>query len=185
MFELAEGYMVLRRAQDARGIYEELAQIRGARTRAKELIGHVSAERLRNLDAYVGDMRLMPPWPSDVGNCVVCHAWSSDVPLDSLYSIEPISLADVPSQAQTKPIVREPPRIVGRERLPEAVADTIERECVPCHFTAGELLALSHADTVIDHAREIGARVEAGEMPPDQPLGEAERAAIRAWVEAN
>jgi len=104
MFELAEGYAVLEREAEARVIYEELTQIEGPRTRAKELIAHVASERLRNLDAYLGEMKLMPPWPSDVGNCVVCHAWSSDVPLDSLYSIEAIRLTDVPSQALAKPI---------------------------------------------------------------------------------
>ena len=97
MFELAEGLTVLERGDEARTIYAALTTIAGPRTRAKELIAHVSDERLRNLDAYAGDMRLMPPWPSDVGNCVVCHAWSSEVPLSSLYSIEPIRLEDVPS----------------------------------------------------------------------------------------
>jgi hypothetical protein len=177
LFELAEGYLVLGRPHDAQAIYEELTQIDAPRTRPKELIAYVASERLRNLDRYVGDMRLMPPWPSDVGNCVVCHAWSSDVPLDSLYSVEPIRLDDVPSQAQDMPIVR----VVGRERLPEAVAAVIERECGPCHFAGGEI-DLSHADAVIERAQMIGERVEAGEMPPDQPLGAAERAAIRAWI---
>ncbi|MFO7564323.1 MAG: hypothetical protein R6X02_16875 [Enhygromyxa sp.] len=191
MFELAEGQLVLGRPEQARPIYEELTQITGARTRAKELIAHVASERLRNLDAYVGEMKLMPPWPSDVGNCVVCHAWSSDVPLDSLYSVEAIRLEDIPSQAQDKPIVGstasdEAPRIVGRERLPGAVAELLEGECGPCHFAGGELadmLDLSQADAVIEQAQVIGARIEAGEMPPDQPLAEAKRAVIRAWIE--
>jgi hypothetical protein len=188
MFELAEGYMVLKRSAEARVIYEELAQIQGTRTRAKELIAHVSAERLRNLDAYVGEMKLMPPWPSDVGNCVVCHAWTSEVPLDSLYSIERIRLEDVPSQAQDKPMVMmtgEDVQIVGRERLPEAVAATIERECGPCHFAGGEvvdMLDLSQAETVIERAQAIAERIHAGEMPPDEPLSEAEQAAISEWV---
>jgi tetratricopeptide (TPR) repeat protein len=191
MFELAEGYTVLERPAEARVIYEELAQISGVRTRAKELIAHVSSERLRNLDEYVGDMKLMPPWPSDVGNCVVCHAWSSEVPLDSLYSIEPIRLEDVPSQAQERPIVtaleqHDAVQIAGRERLPEAVASVIEGECGPCHFAGGEvvdMLDLSNADVVLRQAEIIGARIEAGEMPPDQPLSERERAVVRAWVE--
>ncbi|HLT40114.1 MAG TPA: hypothetical protein VK034_27725 [Enhygromyxa sp.] len=185
MFELAEGYLVLERPDDARAIYQELAQISGPRTRAKELIAHVADERLRNLDAYLGEMKLMPPWPSDVGNCVVCHAWTSEVPLDSLYSIEVIRLEDVPSQAQAQPLVTS--QIVGRERLPEHVAELLERECGPCHFVGGELadtLDLSQSDVVVDRAREIGARIDAGEMPPDQPLDERERAAVRAWVDA-
>lgn len=191
MFELAEGYLVLDRPAEARVIYEELAQISGARTRAKELIAHVAKERLRNLDEYVGDMKLMPPWPSDVGNCVVCHAWSSDVPLDSLYSIEPIRLEDVPSQAQARPLVTalergEAVQISGRERLPDAVLTVIEGECGPCHFAGGEvvdLLDLSQADAVLERARIIGERIDTGEMPPDGGLGERERAAIRSWIE--
>lgn len=110
MFELAEGYAVLEREAEARVIYAELTQIEGPRTRAKELIAYVAGERLRNLDAYLGEIKLMPPWPSDVGNCVVCHAWSSEVPLDSLYSIETIRLGDIPSQALPKPIPGGGPR---------------------------------------------------------------------------
>lgn len=190
LFELAEGHLVLEQPGAAREIYQELTQISGARTRAKELIAHVASERLRNLDAYVGEMKLMPPWPSDVGNCVVCHAWSSEVPLDSLHSIERIRLEDVPSQAQDKPIVGSPladeaPRIAGRERLPEPIATLLERECGPCHFAGGELadmLDLSQADTVIRRAQVISQRIDAGEMPPDHPLDEAERAAVRDWL---
>ncbi len=96
MFELAEGYTVLERLDEAREVYGELAQVRPPRTRAKEQIAFVSAERLRNLDRYAGEMDLMPPWPSDVGNCVVCHSYDADVPMTSLYSIEPLVLDDVP-----------------------------------------------------------------------------------------
>ncbi|PRP93525.1 hypothetical protein [Enhygromyxa salina] len=191
MFELAEGYMVLERGADARVIYAELAVIREPRTRAKELIAHVAAERLRNFDAYVGEMRLMPPWPSDVSNCVVCHAWSSDVGLGSLYSVEDVRLSDVPSQAQYKPILgslapgRAGGEIAGRQRLPDAVAGLIERECSPCHFEAGEvaeLLDLSDADAIERSAALIEARVSAGEMPPDRGLSGDDRAVIRAWA---
>lgn len=200
MFELAEGLLVLERPQEAAAIYTELAQLdgprAGARTRAKELIAHVSEERLRNLDSYVGEMKLMPPWPSDVGNCVVCHAWSSDVPLDSLYSLEPIRLSDVPSQAQDKPVrvdeaapVKPPvkPTIAGRERLPADVAALLEAECGPCHFGGGEVvdtLDLSRAEVVLERAILIDERVGAGEMPPDHGLSEADRAVIHAWVES-
>lgn len=192
MFELAEGYMVLERPGEARVIYEELTNITGPRTRAKELIAHVASERLRNLDDYVGEMKLMPPWPSDVGNCVVCHAWSSDVPLDSLYSVEAIRLEDVPSQAQDKPIVglsddeESEPTIVGRERLPEAIATMLERECGPCHFSGGEvvdMLDLSQAEVVIRRAALIDERIAAGEMPPDEPLPDSVRAVFHDWVE--
>jgi hypothetical protein len=190
MFELAEGLMVLERGAEARPIYEELAQIGQPRTRAKELIAHVASERLRNFDDYLGEMRLMPPWPSDVGNCIVCHAWTSEVGLDSLYVVEPISLADVPSQAQLKPIIStvpdlRKPGIVGRERLPGEVAALIEGECGPCHFAGGEvvdMLDLSDAATIERRAPNIVERVEAGEMPPDGGLAEGERAVLRTWA---
>jgi hypothetical protein len=190
MFELAEGLMVLERGGEARPIYEELAQIRQPRTRAKELIAHVASERLRNFDDYLGEMRLMPPWPSDVGNCIVCHAWSSDVGLDSLVAVEPISLADVPSQAQLKPIASqaepdEQPSIVGREQLPETVAALIEAQCAPCHFAGGEIaeaLDLSDAATIERRAADIAARVDVGEMPPDRALADDQRAVLRTWA---
>ncbi len=96
MFELAEGYTVLERLDEARAIYGELSAIRAPRTRAKEQVAFISAERLRNLERYAGEMNLMPPWPSDVGNCVVCHSYDADVPLTSLYSLEPITLDAIP-----------------------------------------------------------------------------------------
>ncbi len=96
MFELAEGYTVLERLDDARQIYGELTVIRAPRTRAKEEVAYVSAERLRNLDQYAGEMDLMPPWPSDVGNCVVCHSYDADVPMTSLHAVEPITLDAIP-----------------------------------------------------------------------------------------
>jgi hypothetical protein len=104
MFELAEGYLALDRADAAAPIFEELAAIRPPVTRAKEEIAHVATERLGALAHYAGSMELMPPWPSDVGNCVVCHAYTSDVPLTSLHVRTPIRLDDVPSAARPKPI---------------------------------------------------------------------------------
>jgi hypothetical protein len=194
MFELAEAHMVLGETEPAREIYAELATITGPRTRAKELIAHVAAERLRNFDAYVGEMRLMPPWPSDVGNCVVCHAWNAEVPLDSLWAIEPIRAQDVPSKAEYKPVgdwlLGEAPsagewKIAGREQLPEAVAGLIERECGPCHFPGGEvvdMLDLSNVERVIRAAEWIDRRVGAGDMPPDGGLSEGDRAIVRDWA---
>ncbi|HWB82366.1 MAG TPA: hypothetical protein VG755_45690 [Nannocystaceae bacterium] len=104
MFELAEGYLALDRADAAAPIYEELTAIRPPITRAKEQIAHVANERLSGLAHYAGSMELMPPWPSDVGNCVVCHAYTSDVPLTSLHVRAPIRLDDIPSAARPKPI---------------------------------------------------------------------------------
>ncbi|HET6584485.1 MAG TPA: hypothetical protein VFG69_13580 [Nannocystaceae bacterium] len=106
MFELAEGLLVLDRVAEAEAIYRELTTIVPPVTRAKELVAAVSAERLRNVEHYRGEMELMPPWPSDVANCVVCHSYTSEVSLQSLHVREPIRLADVPTAAVPKPIAR-------------------------------------------------------------------------------
>jgi hypothetical protein len=103
MFELAEGLLVLDRLEEAAAIHRELVHIEAPVTRAKELIAAVSAERLRNAARYAGEMDLMPPWPSDVANCVVCHSYTSEVSLQSLHAIEAIRLADVPTTAVPKP----------------------------------------------------------------------------------
>jgi hypothetical protein len=77
------------------------------------------------------------------------------------------------------------PSITGGERLPQALAELIEDECSPCHFAGGEVvdvLDLSDAATIVRHASNIAARVEAGEMPPDGGLDDQQRALLRAWV---
>ena len=200
MFELAEGYMVLGEGARARPIYDELATIEAPRTRAKELVAHVAAERLRNFDGYLGEIKLMPPWPSDEANCVVCHAWSSEVSLASLYALEPIALSDVPSSAQYKPIpagteaagpgspgaITAGYAIADREQLPPQLAAVVEARCAPCHFPGGEvfeLLDLSSADALRRAAPWVSARVIAGDMPPDGGLEPSQRELIRAWAE--
>jgi hypothetical protein len=104
MFELAEGYLALGDVEAARPIHEELTTIREPYTRPKEQIAYVSAERLANAKAYAGRMELMPPWPSDAGNCVVCHSWTADVPMDSLWALEPIRVEDIPRRRAPDPI---------------------------------------------------------------------------------
>lgn len=197
MFELAEGHLVLGHDVQAAAIYEELATITDSpRTRAKELVAHVARDRLDHLSDYSGDMRLMPPWPSDVGNCVVCHAWNAEVPLDSLWSLAPIRAEDVPSKAEHKPVGAwlepagepgGPTAIVGRERLPPQLAALIERECSPCHMPGGEAferLDLSRADAIVDAAHWIREQVWGGTMPPSGPLGEGDRAFVHGWADA-
>lgn len=198
MFELAEGHMVLGEGDAARAIYEQLGTIGAPRTRAKELIAHVSSERLRNFDAYLGEMKLMPPWPSDEANCVVCHAWNAEVSLASLYAVEPIALSDVPSRAEYKPLLRvagaegvAPSAMTERAAIPEAVVAILESRCQPCHFRdpgpdgqVVDRLDLSTGPGALSRAGAILRRVERGDMPPDAPLDEAERAVIREWVEA-
>jgi len=179
MFELAEGHTVLGNRDAARGLYEELETIREPVTRAKEQIAYVARERLRNLAAYEGEYELMPPWPSDVGNCVVCHAYSSDVPLTSLHSVEPIELDDIPTQAMAKPVLLE---LV----LPDAVRELVEQRCVPCHRPGGQAAAegdFSNDEGIQAHARAIVRRVTAGEMPPTGALPSDEAAILEHWLE--
>lgn len=103
MFELAEGYLVLERVEAARTIYAELAEVRPPVTRAKQQIADVATERMRSVEHYAGRMELMPPWPSDVGNCVVCHAYTSEVPLTTLYVRAPIRQGETTGTATPKP----------------------------------------------------------------------------------
>lgn len=177
MFELAEGLTVLERLDEARAVYGDLARIRPPRTRAKEQIAYVAQERLQHLDAYAGDEDLMPPWPSDVGNCVVCHAYTSDVPLTTLHAVERITLDDIPTQAVPKPVP------VGE--LPSTIRTIVDERCVPCHRPEGE--ASEFADFTSDEglvgrAGLAAARVEAGEMPPDRSLPDDERRALLHWL---
>jgi hypothetical protein len=87
MFELAEGHLILKQLDEARSIYEELAQPHDPLTPARVQVATVSQERLDNLAAYAGDMALMPPWPSDEANCVVCHAGRAEVSERTLYRL--------------------------------------------------------------------------------------------------
>jgi len=198
MFELAEGLLVLERADEAAPIYRELTAIGEPRTRAKERIAQVAEDRLAHLSSYAGDMRLMPPWPSDGSNCVVCHAWTSEVGLASLYTLAP--LEPLPSKAMRKPVASlislgegetdgnhgDDVTIAGRERLPAALASLIEARCAPCHFADGQvvdILDLSTAATIEARADAIVERtVDDGDMPPDGGLDEDALGLIGTWA---
>lgn len=177
MFELAEGYTVLGEAARARAIYGELSSIAGVRTRAKEQIAFVATERLRHLDAYLGDMDLMPPWPSDVGNCVVCHSYTADVPLTSLVTLRPLSNDDIPSRAVAKPVS-------AALEVPPAVRATLDEHCVSCHRRGGAAEAeadFTSDEGVLRRVRRIHHRIAAGEMPPGGSLPAAERRVLMDW----
>ena len=114
MFELAEAHLALGNVERAGVLYDELVQRADdpqkpgvgapqAATRAQVTIAAVSQQRLSNLGRYSGDLRLMPPWPSDVGNCVVCHSWSADVPLTSLHT-DTIPTIPAPVDLPRKPV---------------------------------------------------------------------------------
>lgn len=94
MFELAEGYLVLKQPQRAAEIYRELITVRDPPTPARRQIASASAHRLEYLDLYSGRMELMPPWPSDVGNCIVCHAHRAPVPTATFFHLRPVRWDD-------------------------------------------------------------------------------------------
>lgn len=181
MFELAEGHTALGQTEPAADIYRELTVVRGPSTRPKQQIAHVAAERLRNLDAYAGKLELMPPWPSDIGNCIVCHSYTSDVPLTTLYSLTPISLDDIPQTAVAKPVPRT------REVPPEITA-IVQAHCQRCHGRGGEAESYAsfvHDGDLVERSRSIERRIAAGEMPPDAALPPEARAAILAWLRSD
>jgi hypothetical protein len=178
MFELAEGHLALGHVEDARTIYAELEAIRPPRTRAKEQIAFVAAERRKNAESYSGDLDLMPPWPSDVGNCVVCHAYTADVPLTTLRTETPIVLDDIPSNAVPKPVAPLGP-------VPEDVRALVQRRCAPCHFRGGEAQPLADFGTdegLLARARAVVRRVQAEEMPPNAPLPPEEQRILATWL---
>ena len=178
MFELAEGHLVLEDLAAARELYEMLSTVRPPVTRAKEQIAFVAGERLGNLERYAGEMALMPPWPSDVGNCVVCHAYTSDVPLTTLHVVDPIVLSDIPTAAVTKPL---PP--VGP--LPPNVRKVVSQRCFPCHTHGGESQELADFTTdegVLARGRAIVRRVASGTMPPGQSLSASESDTLTQWL---
>lgn len=91
MFELAEGHLVLGERERAAELYRELSRPRAPSTPAREQVAAASVHRLQYLDRYAGRMELMPPWPSDEGNCVVCHAHESRVPTRTFFHLEPVN----------------------------------------------------------------------------------------------
>lgn len=105
MFELADAYLIKGKTAEAKKLYIELAVITKPRTRPKEIIAEICKERIKNADQYRGDYNLMPPWPSDKGNCIVCHSYNADLPMGSLYSKDPIDISTIPSQAEDKPVL--------------------------------------------------------------------------------
>ncbi len=178
MFELAEGHGTLGQLAEARPIYQELVVVREPITRPKQQIAYVAAERLRNLERYSGKLELMPPWPSDVGNCVVCHAYTSDVPLNTLYTLEPVTLDDMLGPTVVKPT----PRV---QTVPPPVRAVIERHCEPCHARGGEaepFASFASDAALLLHSDAIVRRVTAGEMPPDQPLPAEAARILLDWL---
>lgn len=190
VFELAEAQLALGHSSRAQEIYEELSQVRGPVTRGKELIAAASRHRLEHLPAYTGRLELMPPWPSDVGNCIVCHAYTGQLPTQTLW-IAPgleFDLAATPTEAEPRPIGtpnsdRPPPR----DDPETAMAEPLRRICGACHAPGGEahhILDLSDPTAVAGARAAILEAIESGSMPPDRPLSTSEREAILEVVRA-
>jgi hypothetical protein len=178
MFQLAEGHLALDERDQARPIYEELTVVREPVTRPKQQIAFVASERLRNLDRYAGRLELMPPWPSDVGNCVVCHTHEGDIPLTTLYTLEPITLDDIPYVVVSPPMTDTAP-------VPGPVWVVLDRHCTPCHGRGGEAepFASFVGDAAVSlHRRAIERRVAAEEMPPDTPLPPEDASLLLEWL---
>ena len=180
MFELAEAYLVVEDRERARALYEELRVVSGPITRGKELIAAASEHRLANVDRYVGKTELMPSWPSDLGNCIVCHAYTGDLPDNTFWLADglDVDLAATPTQAEHREVV------VERERgAPQGPAGT---SCAPCHFEGGRavhLLDLGDRQAVAAHQEAIVEAVRSGWMPPDRELEDEEIDALVEWVE--
>lgn len=103
MFELGDAYLCNKEKEKAIAVFEELSQIKGVVTRSKEIIAYMSKERIQNSQWYLGKKELMPPWPSDRGNCVVCHSYNADIPMKSLFSKDSIDISIIPTNAIPKP----------------------------------------------------------------------------------
>ncbi len=94
MFELAEGHLALGHSDRARAIYTSLATVRPPVTPVKRQIAAASRARIEHLDALAGDLALMPPWPSDGDNCVVCHAPAAQVGFRTFHGPRPALLSE-------------------------------------------------------------------------------------------
>ncbi len=184
MFELAEGHVTLGQLESARPIYRTLTEVSEPVTRAKQQIAYVAAERLRNLERYSGKFELMPPWPSDVGNCVVCHAYTGDVPLTTLYSLEPITLDDMPAGTANKPVGGHAGVPVSSENavVPAEVRAVVDRVCLACHVGGAGPIGLAGGAALARHRAAIGRVIAAGTMPPKTPLPEGEREILLRWA---
>lgn len=173
VFELAEAHLALNHQTRAREIYEELATPEPPITRGKELIAAVSQHRRDNLDAYANEKRLMPPWPSDVGNCIVCHAYTGQLPSNTLWVAPKLSfdLASTPTTADHR-------KVRPRAEAPDDRPNLISTACNPCHQPGGRaahLLDLTDADAVTMARDAILDSIRTGDMPPDRNLDPEER----------
>ena len=177
VFELGEAHLALGHPERAQEIYRELSAVRGEATRGKELIAAASRHRLEHLPEYEGRKELMPPWPSDVGNCIVCHAYTGQLPQNTLYVAPGLTfdLAATPTTAKPRPVA-------ARTGEPAVVSgDPVDRACGPCHGDGGRaqhILDTSDDALVVERRGALIEAVTSGWMPPDRALEASERDAV-------
>ncbi len=106
MFELGDAYLFNREKDKAIDVFTELSEIKEVVTRSKEIIAAMSRERIENVDFYSGKRGLIPPWPSDRGNCIVCHSYTVDIPMESLYSRNIVDISEIESNAEDNPLLK-------------------------------------------------------------------------------
>ncbi len=183
VFELAEAHLAMGGDDRAAEIYRELSSIRGSATRGKELVAAVSRHRLEHLPAYTGRTELMPPWPSDLGNCIVCHAYTGQLPEQTLW-IAPgleFDLSATPTNAEPRPVGT----LVARDLSPPS-DDPLENACAACHAPGGRarhLLDVTDPASVWRHRTDIIEAVDSGRMPPDDVLDAGAKRALREYVD--
>ncbi len=182
VFELGEAYLALGDEEQARAIYAELVSVREPITSGKELIAAASEHRLAHLPEYAGRTELMPPWPSDVGNCIVCHAYTSDLPVNTLY-VAPglhVDLHAKASRAVARPVLEREPTSPG-EPATRPGSSPLVSECRGCHVYGGRayhILDVANPSAVLHARAQIIAAIESGTMPPDRTLSAAQRQAL-------
>lgn len=171
MFELAEAHLALGERAAASELYAEMACSSPPATRGKALIAEAAKYRLAHLDEYAHDLELMPPWPSDGGNCIVCHAWTGDVPLSSFHAHGTIDFAAAVDgrswSARPAPMLTRNPR--PEMKLAPELRASLDRHCAPCHLRGGEAVAtldLANPMIVRQHANVLLESMQAGRMPP-------------------
>lgn len=72
----------------ARRAYDHVIALDEPDTRIRAQLIEVAQHRRQHTDAYVGDTKLLPPWPNGTTACVACHARDTTLPTTALYVIE-------------------------------------------------------------------------------------------------
>ena len=82
---LAESLLAAGDSEAAAGRYRQLLALEDTpQTPVREQLRALARHRLANLDAYLGESELLPPWPAGVSGCVACHSREATLPTDDL-----------------------------------------------------------------------------------------------------